>query len=121
MAKKEKEVGKEPSEQTQKELLAAKEFIRSGIEKVINEGADRLEKALVAGEARDCCRGKVGIQLPGDRLSIKLMTSHHIVDALCHAAESMRDQEIVYLIGVFKKQDESLVNKALKTSGKGKK
>lgn len=123
MAKKEKERPQdyEPSEKTQKELLEAKEFMRSGLEKVINEGADRLEKALIAGEARDCCGGDANLQLPGVRRSIKLVTSHHIVDALCRAAEIVRDQEIKYLIGVFREQDLKLADDAAKRSGKGKK
>lgn len=120
MAKKEKPNGCEPSEETQKELLEAKEFIRSGIEKVINEGADRLEKALVAGEARDCCGGNADLQPPGVKLTIKLVTSHHIVDALGRAAESLRDQEIEYMIGIFRKQDLELADGAAKQPGKGK-
>lgn len=111
MAKKEKETDKEPSERTKKELLEVKESIRAGIEKVVSEGAVKLEKALQDGERRDCCSGDGdGELLPGVRRSIKLVTSHHIVDALCKAAESLRDQEIGYVIGVFHSLDKAFVD-----------
>lgn len=109
MAKKEKEIGTEPSEQTKKELLKVKEFIRAGVEKVVNEGAVRLEKALQAGERRDCGSSDDGLLL-GAKRSIKLVTSHHIVDALCKAAESLRDQELDYVIGIFHAQDQMFVD-----------
>lgn len=115
MAKKEKEADKEPSEQTKKELLEVKESIRAGIEKVVSEGAAKLEKALQDGERRDCSGGEDGELLPGVRRSIKLVTSHHIVDALCNAAESLRDQEIEYVIGVFRSQDEAFVDELKKS------
>lgn len=92
------------SEQTKKELREVQESIRSAIEKAVNEGAVKLEKALLACETRDCGGGGKE-PLPGIRRSIKLVASHHIVDALCRAAESLRDQEVNYLIGVFRKQD----------------
>lgn len=123
MAKKEKETGKEPSEQTKKELLEVKEFIRAGIEKVVNEGAEKLEKVLQDGERRDCCSGD-GDLLPGVRRSIKLVTSHHIVDAFCKAAESLRDQEIEYVVGIFHAQDKALIDSLAESErrrGKAKK
>lgn len=114
MAKKKNETGKEPSEQTKKELLEVNEFIRAGIEKVVNEGAEKLEKALQDGERRDCCSGDEEL-LPGVRRSIKLVASHHIVDALCKAAESLRDQEIGYVVGIFHAQDKAFVDELKKS------
>lgn len=115
MAKKEKGTGKEPSEQTKKELLEVKEFIRAGIEKIVNEGAEKLEKALQDGNRRDCSGGVDGDLLPGVRRSIKLVASHHIVDALCNAAESLRDQEVEYVIGIFSSQDKAFVDELKKS------
>ena len=76
----------------------------------MNEGAEKLEKALQDGERRDCSSGDDGDLLPGVRRSIKLVTSHHIVDALCKAAESLRDQEIEYVIKIFHAQDKMFID-----------